>query len=123
MARIVPKDWEKIYRHPLHELETFIDQERFDGTCYRAANWIHPGQTTGRRKKDQTHKVNRSIKGAISPLTTIVSKSSYPSSLLLIDIPKGFEGSFPGMTGSLSSRFSPVTALQNEAADACAGLS
>lgn len=63
MARILPLDWERIYNHPLHYLETFIDQERFHGTCYRAANWIHLGQTTGRGKNDQTHKVNRSIKG------------------------------------------------------------
>ncbi|MCG2739216.1 MAG: DUF4338 domain-containing protein [Syntrophaceae bacterium] len=63
MARILPLDWEKIYNHPLHYLETFIDQERFHGTCYRAANWIYLGRTTGRGKNDQTHKVNRSIKG------------------------------------------------------------
>ncbi len=63
MARILPWDWEKIYNHPLHYLETFIDQERFHGTCYRAANWIYLGRTTGRGKNDQTHKVNRSIKG------------------------------------------------------------
>jgi len=63
MARILPLDWERIYNHPLHYLETFIDQERFHGTCYRAANWIYLGKTTGRGKNDQTHKVNRSIKG------------------------------------------------------------
>ena len=63
MARILPKDWERIYNHPLHYLETFIDQDRFQGTCYRAANWIYLGKTTGRGKNDQTHKVNRSIKG------------------------------------------------------------
>jgi len=63
MARILPLDWERIYNHPLHYLETFIDQERFQGTCYRAANWIYLGRTTGRGKNDQTHKVNRSIKG------------------------------------------------------------
>jgi hypothetical protein len=63
MARILPKDWERIYNHPLHYLETFIDQDRFQGICYRAANWICLGQTTGRGKNDQTHKVNRSIKG------------------------------------------------------------
>ncbi len=63
MARILPNDWERIYNHPLYYLETFVDQERFLGTCYRAANWITVGQTTGRGKNDQTHKVNRSIKG------------------------------------------------------------
>jgi hypothetical protein len=63
MARILPKDWERVYNHPLHYLETFIDHDRFQGTCYRAANWIYLGKTTGRGKNDQTHKVNRSIKG------------------------------------------------------------
>jgi hypothetical protein len=63
MARIVPQEWERIYHHPLHYLESFIDQKRFQGTCYRAANWICIGKTTGRGKNDQTHKVNRSIKG------------------------------------------------------------
>ena len=63
MARILPLDWERLYHHPVHYLETFIDQERFHGTCYRAANWIYLGRTTGRGKNDQTHKVNRSIKG------------------------------------------------------------
>jgi hypothetical protein len=40
MARILPKDWERLYHHPLHYLETFVDEERFHGTCYRAANWL-----------------------------------------------------------------------------------
>jgi hypothetical protein len=63
MARMLPKEWERVYSHPLHYLETFIDQDRFYGTCYRAANWIYIGKTTGRGKNDQTHKVTRSIKG------------------------------------------------------------
>jgi hypothetical protein len=63
MARLLPQDWERIYNHPLYYLETFVDEERFQGTCYRAANWITVGRTTGRGKNDQTHKVNRSIKG------------------------------------------------------------
>ena len=62
MSRIVPQDWSRIYHHPILYLETFIDTERFAGTCYKAANWIYLGDTTGRGKNDQTHKVNRSIK-------------------------------------------------------------
>jgi hypothetical protein len=62
MAKIVPKDWQRIYHHPIYFLETFVDTERFSGTCYRAANWICLGDTTGRGKDDQTHKPNRSIK-------------------------------------------------------------
>ena len=36
-------------------LETFVDQSRFRGTCYKAANWIHVGQTQGRGKLDRSH--------------------------------------------------------------------
>jgi len=62
MAKVLPVDWERIYNHPLYFLETFVDTERFEGTCYKAANWIYLGNTTGRGKNDQTNKPNRSIK-------------------------------------------------------------
>ncbi len=62
IAKQVSEDWKQIYNHPIHFLETFVDTERFRGTCYKAANWIYLGKTTGRGKDDQTHKPNRSIK-------------------------------------------------------------
>jgi hypothetical protein len=62
MARQLPHDWEQVYGHGLSFLETFVDPERFRGTCYRAANWIALGRTTGRGKNDQTHRANRSLK-------------------------------------------------------------
>jgi hypothetical protein len=62
MARQLSDDWERIYGHPLYFLETFVDPERFRGTCYRAANWVVLGRTTGRGKDDQTHRPNRSLK-------------------------------------------------------------
>ena len=55
-------DWERMYGHPIWFAETFIDPERFRGTCYRAANWVLLGRTTGRGKDDLTHRQNRSIK-------------------------------------------------------------
>ncbi|MCK4728804.1 MAG: DUF4338 domain-containing protein [Desulfobacterales bacterium] len=61
-AKVLSSDWQRIYHHPLYWLETFVDTERFKGTCYQAANWILLGKTTGRGKNDQTNKVNRSIK-------------------------------------------------------------
>jgi len=70
MVKTLPGDWERLYRHPLYYLETFVDRDRFAGTCYRAANWIHVGRTTGRGKNDQTGKANRSIKDVLGyPLT------------------------------------------------------
>jgi hypothetical protein len=62
MAKIVREDWKAIYRHPIYYLETFVDKQRFAGTCYKAANWIYLGDTTGRGKNDHTNKANRSIK-------------------------------------------------------------
>ena len=62
MARLLSRDWQLLYGHPIYFLETFIDPERFRGTCYRAANWIVLGPTTGRGKDDRTNRPNRSIK-------------------------------------------------------------
>jgi hypothetical protein len=62
MAKRLSADWQRLYRHPVYYEETFVDIERFKGTCYRAANWFYLGKTTGRGKNDQTHKPNRSIK-------------------------------------------------------------
>ena len=62
MASVLSKDWQHFYKHPVYFLETFVDTERFRGTCYKAANWIFLGKTTGRGKDDHTYKPNRSIK-------------------------------------------------------------
>ena len=61
MAKQASRDWERIYAHPIYLLETFVDRQRFEGTCYRAANWIVVGETTGRGKDAQSWKPNRSI--------------------------------------------------------------
>lgn len=62
MTRALCGDWERMYGHPIYFAETFIDPGRFRGTCYRAANWILLGHTTGRGKNDHTNKPNRPIK-------------------------------------------------------------
>jgi len=73
LARVTKRlsqDWERLYHHPIYFVETFVDPERFRGTCYRAANWLRLGATTGRGKDDQTHRPNRSIKEVLGyPLT------------------------------------------------------
>jgi hypothetical protein len=65
MSKVVPADWERLYHHPVYFFETFVDTERFRGTCYYAANWVYLGQTTGRGKDDQTGKPNRSLKAVL----------------------------------------------------------
>jgi hypothetical protein len=64
-TRIIPRDWLHFYKHPLYFVETFIDTSRYQGTCYKAANWIWLGTTTGRGKNDQAHTPNRSIKAVM----------------------------------------------------------
>jgi hypothetical protein len=65
VARRISRDWEALYCHPIHFLETFVDPGRFRGTCYRSANWIYLGITTGRGKNDQTMKPNRTLKDVL----------------------------------------------------------
>jgi len=62
MARQLSADWQRVYAHPVHFTETFVDTERNRGTCYRAANWVELGLTTGRGKADMTHTPNRTLK-------------------------------------------------------------
>jgi len=70
MARTVSDEWQRVYGHPVYFLETFVDPSRFRGTCYRAANWVYLGRTTGRGKDDLTHRANRSLKDVLGyPLT------------------------------------------------------
>jgi hypothetical protein len=70
MAKMLPGEWERVYGHKVHFAETFVDPTRFKGTCYRAANWVYLGQTTGRGKDDRTMRPNRSLKDVLGyPLT------------------------------------------------------
>lgn len=43
-------DWESAYGHPVLLMETFVDPQRFQGTCYRAAGWMPLGLTAGARR-------------------------------------------------------------------------
>ena len=53
IARRLSRDWQAKYGHPIYLLETFVERERFAGTCYQAANWRHVGQTKGRSRQDR----------------------------------------------------------------------
>ncbi len=65
MVRMLPGEWQRIYGHPVYFAETFVDPSRYRGTCYRAANWVDLGQTTGRGKDDQTKRANRPLKDVL----------------------------------------------------------
>jgi len=54
-ARHMPSDWQTQYGYRPLWLETLVDTTRFRGTCYRAANWLRVGQTSGRGRMDREH--------------------------------------------------------------------
>lgn len=60
-ARRIRSDWQSRYGYEPVVLETFVEPE-YAGTCYRAANWINIGQTTGRGRQDQHHEYGTSVK-------------------------------------------------------------
>lgn len=62
MARVLSGDWARLYGHPIYFVETFVDPQRFRGTCYLAANWMRLGTTTGRGKDAPSWTPNRSVK-------------------------------------------------------------
>jgi hypothetical protein len=66
----LPDDWDKRYNYRPVLLETFVQKDRFAGTCYKASNWIYLGDTKGRGKKDAFHKEELPVKSVwVYPLT------------------------------------------------------
>ena len=61
-SRRLPDDWHARYAYRPVLLETFVEKPRFTGTCYKAANWQHLGDTQGRGKLDTLHRNAQPIK-------------------------------------------------------------
>ncbi len=55
ICRRLCRDWQEKYHHPIYLAETFVEKQRFKGTCYQAANWVHVGVTKGRGKQDRNN--------------------------------------------------------------------
>ena len=53
VLRCLPHDWQRKYGHPIHLVETFVEKDRFRGTCYKAANFLYAGETKGRSRQDR----------------------------------------------------------------------
>jgi len=65
VAKRLPLDWEKRYGYEPVLLETYVHQDRFRGTCYRASNWVHVGDTQGRGKLDRHHRHSLPVKAVL----------------------------------------------------------
>jgi len=69
-SRRISDDWMKKYAHSIVMLETFVERDRFHGTCYQAANWQCVGQTQGRSRNDRDRTLNVPVKDVyLYPLT------------------------------------------------------
>jgi hypothetical protein len=60
--RELPKHWEQKYGYAPVLVETFVECERFEGTCYKASNWQCVGTTTGRTRQDRDHRIQTPLK-------------------------------------------------------------
>jgi len=65
ITRRLSKDWQVKYGHRIELLETFVQCDRFRGTCYRAANWVEVGRTRGRTRQDRHHRIEVPIKAIL----------------------------------------------------------
>lgn len=82
-ARQLLNHWERRYGYRPLLLETLVDAQRFRGTCYRAANWIHVGQTQGRGRMDREHREGLAVKDIyIYPLCRNVQRELCSNVLL-----------------------------------------
>ena len=61
-AKRIGSDWHARYGYAPVLLETFVDTERFTGTCYKASNWVCVGATQGRGKLDRYHEQKLPVK-------------------------------------------------------------
>lgn len=59
---VLPDDFERAYQYRPWLVESFVDTSRYSGACYRAANWIHVGETKGRGRQDRFKKAALSTK-------------------------------------------------------------
>jgi hypothetical protein len=62
LGRRIARDWQAKYGQQVVLLETFVERERFAGTCYRAANWRRVGATSGRSRADRQHTLRVPVK-------------------------------------------------------------
>ena len=66
-VRRMATDWKRTYRVEPMLAETLVDPRRYRGTCYRAANWIDVGFTSGLGRQDR-----RRHGGEVAPKTVLI---------------------------------------------------
>ncbi len=128
-------DWPIIYRKDPYLLETFVDQDQYKGTCYRASNWHYVGETSGYGKVGVTYHYHGNKKGVFlyplrknfkqlmgctgKPLRVLKTKNNNYLEMLSMQLQKntwyegileeakihGFVDQLPGMFNHYMNRF------------------
>ena len=89
-ARRISQDWHSRYAFEPLLIETYVEPSAYRGTCYRAANWLHVGTTTGRGRMDRDHANSVPAKDVyIFPLVDEARR-------LLCNVPNPVEPNFAG---------------------------
>jgi hypothetical protein len=86
----ISSDWLKIYHYPLYMLETFVEQDRFKRTCYKAANWIRVGETKGTSNLKVTRKKGHKHLQCLSLLSNYQFKKQFVKIMPNGDIQGGY---------------------------------
>ena len=55
-------DYQRVYGHPVYVAETFVDESRYKGTCYKASNWVHVGYTKGYSRSNSRYFYHGGVK-------------------------------------------------------------
>lgn len=75
VTKQISRDWITSYGHPIYALETFVECDKYKGTCYKASNWICVGRSKGRSRNDRYRKIKTSQKDVyIYPLKKKILK-------------------------------------------------
>lgn len=75
ISRNLRSDWQNYHNSDIVLMETFVETDRFKGTCYKAANWKYLGKTKGRTRNDRYTRIKAPIKDIyVYPLTKNFSK-------------------------------------------------
>lgn len=77
IRRRISADWQEKYGHSIALLETYVENNRFGGTCYKAANWVKAGETSGRTRNHRTGTTKEPIKSVwLYPLAPLYQRLS-----------------------------------------------
>ena len=81
ISRRISADWNDKYGHPVALLETYVENNRFRGTCYKAANWVKVGETLGYTRNYKPGKPKVPIKSVwlypLAPLSPTLTADRY----------------------------------------------